>query len=138
MKDLRDYIQLHLSFDGEGKEVEVLDVTEMEENIYKIEENPVFTEKVSYGDVIKVRKAKDIAIYIETVKKSRFKRYNWLLSKEVIHSFELRILKSKIAQWHGKCEQVFGGIFIVNLPANSTIDINEEVQKVIKMVQKSN
>ncbi|WP_424767159.1 hypothetical protein [Paenibacillus sp. sgz302251] len=136
MKDINDYIQLHLSFDTAGNEIEVLDVTQLDENTYKIEENPVFTEKVTFGDVIKVKPMKDIAIYIETIKKSNFKRYNWLLSKEVIYSLELKILKNKILDWNGKSEQVFGGIFIVNLPDHSSINIHDEVQKVIKTVQK--
>ncbi|CAM4013060.1 DUF4265 domain-containing protein [Paenibacillus alkaliterrae] len=136
MKDFQDYMQLHLCFDGTGNEVEVIDVTQLDDITFKIEENPVFTEKVSYGDIIKVRWMKDVALYIETIKKSKFTRYNWLLSKEVIHSLELKILKNKIREWKGKSEQVFGGIFIVNLPANSSIDIHDEVQKVIQTVQK--
>lgn len=136
MSSIQDFIQLHLCFDGEGLEVEVLDVTQLDDDIYKIEENPVFTEKVSFGDVIKVNTTRDVSIYIETVKKSEFTRYNWLLSKEVVHSLELKMLKNKIRDWQGKSEQVFGGIFIVNLPANTEIDIHKEVQKVIKTVQK--
>lgn len=136
MSSIQDFIQLHLCFDGTGLEVEVLDVTQLEDDIYKIEENPVFTEKVSYGDVIKVNTTRDVSIYIETVKKSEFARYNWLLSKEVIYSIELKLLKNKIRAWQGRSEQVFGGIFIVNLPADTEIDINEEVQKVINTVQK--
>jgi hypothetical protein len=136
VSSIQDFIQLHLCFDGTGLEVEVLDVTQLEDDIYKIEENPVFTEKVSYGDVIKVNTTRDVSIYIETVKKSEFARYNWLLSKEVIYSIELKLLKNKIRAWQGRSEQVFGGIFIVNLPADTEIDINEEVQKVINTVQK--
>lgn len=136
MSSIQDFIQLHLCFDGAGLEVEVLDVTQLDDDIYKIEENPVFTEKVSFGDIIKVNTTRDVSIYIETVKKSEFTRYNWLLSKEVVHSLELKMLKNKISDWQGKSEQVFGGIFIVNLPANSEIDIHKEVQKVIKTVQK--
>ncbi|MGM0880251.1 MAG: DUF4265 domain-containing protein [Bacillota bacterium] len=136
MSSIQDFIQLHLCFDGSGLEVEVLDVTQLDDDIYKIEENPVFTEKVSFGDVIKVNTTRDVSIYIETVKKSEFTRHNWLLSKEVIHSLELKLLKNKIRDWQGKSEQVFGGIFIVNLPSNTEIDINKEVQKVIKTVQK--
>ncbi|RCW42136.1 DUF4265 domain-containing protein [Paenibacillus prosopidis] len=136
MSSIQDFIQLHLCFDGAGLEVEVLDVTQLDEDIYKIEENPVFTEKVSFGDVIKVNTIRDVSIYIETVKKSEFTRFNWLLSKEVVHSLELKLLKNKIRDWQGKSEQVFGGIFIVNLPANTEIDIHKEVQKVIKTVQK--
>ncbi|WP_028612133.1 DUF4265 domain-containing protein [Paenibacillus harenae] len=136
MKDFKDYIELHLCFDGEGREVEVLDVTQLEEDVYQIEENPVFTEKVSFGDVIKVRKSRDVSYYIDTIKKSAFTRHNWLLSREVIHSLELKILKNKIRDWNGNAEQVFGGIFIVNLPAHTSVDIQDEVQKVINAVQK--
>lgn len=136
MSSIQDFIQLHLCFDSAGLEVEVLDVTQLDDDIYKIEENPVFTEKISFGDIIKVNTTQDVSIYIETVKKSEFTRHNWLLSKEVVHSLELKLLKNKIRDWQGKSEQVFGGIFIVNLPSNTEIDINKEVQKVIKTVQK--
>lgn len=136
MNGILDYIKLHLSFDGAGREVEELDVLQVKEDVYEIAETPVFTEKVTFGDIIRVRSEKDVFIYMETIEKSKFTRYNWLLSKQVIHSLELKILKNKIKEWQGKAEQVFGGIFIVNLPSDSEIDINSEVQKVIKMVQK--
>jgi hypothetical protein len=133
---IQDFIPLHLCFDGVGREVEVLDVVQLDEDIYRIEENPVFTENVAYGDVIRVKAIKDASMYIETIEKSTFTRHNWLLSKEVIFSLELKLLKNKIRDWKGKSQQVFGGIFIVNLPANIEVDINEEVQRVIDIVQK--
>ncbi|MCA0757441.1 DUF4265 domain-containing protein [Paenibacillus sp. N4] len=136
MKDLQDYIPLQLSFDGTGREIEIIDVSHLGKDTFQIEENPVFTEQIAYGDIIRVRWMDDVAIYIETVKKSEYTRYNWLLSKEVIYSIELRMLKNKILEWSGKSEQVFGGIFIVNMPTQSTVDIHEEVQKVIQAVHK--
>jgi hypothetical protein len=136
MKDLTEYIPLQLSFDGAGREVEVIDTTQLDADTFKIEETPVFTEKVVYGDVIRVKWRHDVAIYVETVKKSKYNRYNWLLSKEVIHSLELKLLKNKIKEWKGRSEQVFGGIFIVNMPINSAIDIQREVQQVIQSVSK--
>ncbi|CAM4482727.1 hypothetical protein FHS16_005005 [Paenibacillus endophyticus] len=136
MSSIQDFIPLHLSFDGAGQEVEVLDVIQLDKDIYRIEENPVFTENVAFGDVIRVKTLEDVSIYIETIEKSTFTRHNWLLSKEVIYSLELKVLKNKIRDWQGKSQQVFGGIFIVNLPAHTEVDINEEVQKVIRTVQK--
>ncbi len=136
MKSIQDFIELHLCFDGVGREVEVLDVIQLDDDIYRIEENPVFTENVAFGDVIRVKPSNDVSLYIETIEKSRYTRHNWLLSKEVIYSVELKILKNKIRNWQGKSQQVFGGIFIVNLPADTEVDINNEVQKVIETVQK--
>lgn len=136
MKSIQDFIALHLCFDGVGREVEVLDVIQLDVDIYRIEENPVFTENVAFGDVIRVKALKDVSLYIETIEKSMFTRHNWLLSKEVIYSLELKVLKNKIRGWQGKSQQVFGGIFIVNLPVHTQIDINDEVQKVIRMAQK--
>lgn len=136
MNSIQEFIQLHLCFDGAGQEVEVLDVIQLDNDIFKIEENPVFTENVAFGDVIRVKTLKDISIYIETIEKSTFTRYNWLLSKEVVYSLELKILKNKIREWQGMSQQVFGGIFIVNLPADTNVDINDEVQRVINTVQK--
>lgn len=136
MSSIQDFIPLHLCFDGSGREVEVLDVIQLDEDLYRIEENPVFTENVAFGDVIRVKTLEDVSVYIETIEKSTFTRHNWLLSKEVIYSLELKMLKNKIRDWQGKSQQVFGGIFIVNLPAHTEIDINDEVQKVIRMVQK--
>ncbi|KRE48742.1 DUF4265 domain-containing protein [Paenibacillus sp. Soil522] len=136
MKSIQDFIELQLCFDGVGREVEVLDVIQLDDDIYRIEENPVFTENVAFGDVIRVKPSNDVSLYIETIEKSRYTRHNWLLSKEVIYSVELKILKNKIRNWQGKSQQVFGGIFIVNLPADTEVDINNEVQKVIETVQK--
>jgi len=136
VRSIQDFIPLHLCFDGVGQEVEILDVVQLGDDLYRIEENPVFTENVAFGDVIRVKSYKDVSMYIETIEKSTFTRHNWLLSKEVIYSLELKLLKNKIRECQGKSQQVFGGIFIVNLPAHTEIDINNEVQKVIKAVEK--
>ncbi|WP_090648031.1 hypothetical protein [Paenibacillus sp. UNC496MF] len=113
MKQIR---QLQLCFDEDGREIEVLDVSMIDPDTLTIEENPIFSERVSFGDRIRVRRIGDVYYYIETLRKSELVRRSWLLSRRVSRSAELSAAKARIAEAGGNWEQVFGGLLVINVP----------------------
>ncbi|MFC5652334.1 DUF4265 domain-containing protein [Paenibacillus solisilvae] len=129
---MKGNVQLHLCFDGAGREIEVLDVKRMSKDTVKIMENPIFSDVVSYGDIIRVREDKDIYYYQEMVRKSDLVRHSWLLSKEATESQEIEEFKNQIIKMNGNWEQVFGGFLIVNIPADRKIGLDDSIRSIIE------
>lgn len=136
MKIIREVLQLKICFDGTGQQIEELDVHQITDNTYRVAENPIFTEQVSFGDIIKVRREQDIYYYMETMRKSDYKRYTWLLSKSAMQSEDIEKLKIQISEMNGKWETVFGGFLVVNLPKNSEFNLVQELNKIVAKFDK--
>ncbi len=132
VRTMNNNVQLHLCFDGVGREIEVLDVKRISKETMRIMENPIFSSVVSYGDIIRVREDRDIFYYLETVQKSDLVRHSWLLSKEATESQEIEDFKNKIIQMNGNWEQVFGGFLIVNIPADRQIGLDDSIRSIIE------
>jgi hypothetical protein len=129
---MNNNVQLHLCFDGVGREIEVLDVKRISKETMRVMENPIFSNVVSYGDIIRVREDRNIYYYLETVQKSDLVRHSWLLSKEATESQEIEDFKNKIIKMNGKWEQVFGGFLIVNIPADRQIGLDDSIRSIIE------
>lgn len=125
-------VGLHICFDERGREIEVLDVTPVAKDKYRIEETPIFNPGIAYGDIIRVREQQGIAYYVETVQKSGFIRYAWLLSKEAAASREIRDFKDRVTSHEGKWEQIFGGLLVIHLPQSSSVDAEQEMARIIE------
>lgn len=123
---------LHICFDAEGREIEILDVTSVGEDKYRIDETPIFNPGITMGDIIRVREEDGIYYYQETVQKSPFKRYAWLLSKEAVESSDIVAFKQRILENDGKCEQIFGGLLVINIPKHTLLDVDGEMNQIIK------
>ena len=132
MKPIKEIHQVQLCFDEVGREVEVLDVVIIDSETLCIEENPILTEEISKGDIIRVKKVLEIFYYRETIKKSDLAKLSWLLSKEIIESKELIKLKEQVKQFSGSHEQIFGGLLIINISKEFEIEIVEEMNKILK------
>lgn len=78
-----------------------------------------------------MREEKEIYYYVETIQKSDYIRYSWLLSKEISESIEIEQFKNRILHLKGKWEQIFGGVLVVNLPLDTEYDVNEEINRLI-------
>lgn len=122
---------LHICFDELGREIEILDVTPMDKDKYRIEETPIFNPGITMGDIVRVKEDEGIYYYQETVQKSPFKRYAWLLSKEAVHSPELAAYKQRILKSGGKWEQIFGGLLVIHIPKDTMINIEVEMNRII-------
>jgi hypothetical protein len=124
-------VGLHICFDERGREIEVLDVTPVAPDKYRIEETPIFNPGIALGDIIRVREQEGIAYYVETVQKSGFVRYAWLLSKEAAASQEIRSFTERVTEHEGRWEQIFGGLLVIHLPKHSAVDAELEMSRII-------
>lgn len=131
MRTIKKSDQIQLCFDDTGGEVEVLDVVFIDEDTVALEENPIFNDQASYGDIVRVRRDKETYYYIETIKKSELIKLSWLVSKEVSESQELENLISKITKNAGRCEQVFGGLLVWNIPKRFEQEVITEMQIIL-------
>lgn len=125
-------IGLHICFNELGREIEVLDVTFLEKDTYRVEETPIFNPGVTLGDIIRVKEERGIYYYVETVEKSNLDRYAWLLSKETVNSTEIAVFKQRIAEIEGKWEQIFGGFLVIHIPKDATMDVDGEMNRIIE------
>ncbi|MBT2291130.1 DUF4265 domain-containing protein [Paenibacillus albidus] len=123
---------LHICFDEHSREIEILDVTLVEKDNYRIEETPIFNPAVAMGDIIRLKEESGIYYYQETVQKSGLKRYAWLLSEEAVHSAELGIFKQKITESQGKWEQIFGGLLVIHVPQSCAVDVDVEMSAITR------
>jgi hypothetical protein len=125
-------VGLHICFDELGREIEILDVTPVSRDKYRIEETPIFNPGIALGDIIRVKEKQGISYYVETVEKSGFRRYAWLLSKEAVSSKEIREMKQRIKDSGGRTEQIFGGLLVIHMPHNSGFDVEGEMARIIE------
>lgn len=125
-------VGLHICFDEQGREIEVLDVTRVAKDTYRIEETPIFNPGIALGDIIRVNEREGIAYYVETVKKSGLVRYAWLLSKEAAASGEIRSFTKRVTAHGGRWEQIFGGLLVIHLPKHSAVDAELEMSRIIE------
>ncbi|WP_341281651.1 DUF4265 domain-containing protein [Paenibacillus sp. FSL H8-0537] len=123
-------VELGISFHSSGQEIEMLKVTPIDDQRYRIEENPLFTEMVSFGDIVKLEQQGNIYFYKETVRKSRLRRYSWLLSQDVASSEELAAFKNRVADSGGNWETIFGGMLIINVPSHIDFDPDVEINNI--------
>lgn len=126
-----DTVGLHICFDEQGREIEVLDVTPVAQDKYRIEETPIFNPCITLGDIIRVTEKQGISYYVETVQKSAYRRYAWLLSKEAAGSPEIRDMKQLVKENGGKWEQIFGGLLVIHMPKNTVIDTDAEMSRIL-------
>lgn len=127
-----DTVGLHICFDEHSREIEILDVTPVAQDKYRIEETPIFNPGVTLGDIIRVKEQQGIAYYVETVQKSGYKRYAWLLSKEAAGSREIRGFKDRVTAHEGKWEQIFGGLLVIHVPRHSEVDAESEMALILE------
>ncbi|WP_238649618.1 DUF4265 domain-containing protein [Paenibacillus piscarius] len=125
-------VGLHICFDEQGREIEVLDVTRVAKDTYRIEETPIFNPGIALGDIIRVSEREGIAYYVETVKKSGLVRYAWLLSKEAAASEEIRSFTKRVTEHGGRWEQIFGGLLVIHLPKYSSVNVELEMARIIE------
>ncbi|PWV94454.1 uncharacterized protein DUF4265 [Paenibacillus cellulosilyticus] len=128
---MKEIEQFHLCFDQDGREIEVLDGLRIDAETIRIEENPIFYDRVSYGDVIRIRRDKDIFYYIETIKKSELVRHARLLTQETSQSREIESIMNRVVRYDGRAEIVFGGILIVNIPREHEEEILQELNEIV-------
>lgn len=124
-------VGLHICFDESGREIEVLDVTPVAHDKYRIEETPIFYPGITLGDIIRVKKKQGISYYVETVQKSAYERFAWLLSKEAASSPEIAALKRVVEENGGRYEQIFGGFLVIHMSSSAAVDVEAEMTRIL-------
>lgn len=127
-----EFMEFQLCFDEAGREIEILDVTRIGENEYRIEETPVFRPDLSLGDIIKVKEERGVYYYVETVRKSDYRKMVRLLSREAACSPELDAFKERVLKCGGKWETVFGGVLIIHVPKTAEQSMQAELDKIAR------
>jgi hypothetical protein len=125
-------LELHICFDERGSDIEVLDVTQVDVDMYRIEETPIFNPGISMGDIIRVREERGVYYYQETVRKSNLKRHAWLLTQKAACSPEINTFKGRVTGSGGYWEQIFGGLVVIHIPMNSALDAQAEMELIIQ------
>lgn len=107
-------------------------VTKIAENLYQLEEHPVFSDAVNYKDVIEARTEDGILTYKTLYQVSNFLHSDYVISKKLCESSEFRNLLNDIDKLGGYWTQAFGGILIVSLPEQSELDLDEKMESLVK------
>ncbi|AIQ46661.1 hypothetical protein R70723_12855 [Paenibacillus sp. FSL R7-0273] len=124
-------VGLHICFDESGREIEVLDVTPVAQDKYRIEETPIFNPGIALGDIIRVKEKQGISYYVETVQKSVYRRFAWLLSREAAASREISALKQAVKENGGRSEQIFGGFLVIHIQDDTMLDVEAEMSRIL-------
>lgn len=110
------------------------DVIRLDSCKFKLACNDPFIEELSYGTIIEVENElyePEVYKFKRIVEESDYKSESLFLPPE-LNETELRIVGDIITNEGGYWEVIFGGIGIVNLPKNSTLDVIEELNKLIR------
>lgn len=124
-------LELHICFDERGSEIEVLDVTQVERDTYRIEETPIFNPGIFVGDIIRVKEEQGVHYYQETVRKSTLKRHAWLLTEQAAYSPIVAAFRQRVNEAGGSWEQIFGGLIVIHIPVPSSLNVEEEMGRIL-------
>lgn len=127
-----DKMGLHICFDEQGREIEILDVTPVSQDKYRIEETPIFNPGIALGDIIRVKEKHGVSYYVETVQKSGYIRHAWLLSREAAFSRDIKDFTQLITEHGGRFEQIFSGLLVIHMPANTIVDVELEMSRILE------
>jgi|SRR5579883_1088800 hypothetical protein len=128
-------VERWISFEAGSKQTIV--VTPLGGDLYRLEWTPLLVDQELFlGDVIEAETlANGELSFRRLVTPSPWHHWQWILSKEVIESLAFEALKSTIEKQGGKWERYLGGIILIHLPPGTPLDPQEEMKKVINMVQ---
>ncbi len=99
--------------DGDSEE---LLVTEVDFNLYRLEESSLFGE-VNYHDIIETELESDGTLrLLRVVASSGLKTVGWIAADAQLNSPGLKLLLDKVMNVGGNWERTFGGVLTIHLP----------------------
>ncbi len=106
-------------------------------NLHRLGTTPLTDDGGIYlGDIIEAEMQENgVLHFLRVVEASPLRHWSWLLPEKVVESAAFEAFKGAIEEQGGIWEHYFGGIFIVHLPPGTPLDPQEEMKKVINMVQ---
>jgi hypothetical protein len=101
----------------------------------RLEEGTVLVESASYGDTIRVSKHDDGTwVFQEMRQPSGLKRHWRLLSEQLIAAQPFQALLAHVMAHDGYWQQDFGGVIDIYLPTTCPIDLEADVDRMIRML----
>ena len=106
-------------------------VTPIGENMYRLEESILLAdEELECGDIISGTIEAGRLTISARIRKTPLVRYEFLLSKAIVGSKDLDVLKDQIIEYGGMWEQIAGGMFVVHLPKDCMLDVENELGRI--------
>ncbi|MBX7172533.1 MAG: hypothetical protein K1X72_16315 [Pyrinomonadaceae bacterium] len=119
-----EFTQLEI-YDARLKCSETVTVEKLTETKFRVAENAVFIPRLKLGVEFETKVNQDGQYEIlKITKRSKFKTKSFLLSRKFTES-EYRVLGDEIIRQGGFWQVDLGSIATVNLPKNSTLDLDE-------------
>jgi hypothetical protein len=109
---------------------EMLLVTPVGENLFRVEESSFVTDAV-YRDVIRATQTHDGSLlFVEIAERSPLVTNSWILSQDLIQSDAVQSLLKQIMDHGGNWEQVFGGGLIVHTSQTMAKEIEGLIHRI--------
>jgi hypothetical protein len=124
-------LEIDVNFETEGVMANNMLLTQIGQNLYRIEETPILIESASYKDIIEAHLQPDGSLsFRRVVKKAEIKTFEFILSKELIGSERFRLLLDRVTESGGRWERVLGGCVYIHLPLESKLDPEREIDSI--------
>lgn len=114
-----------------------LNVIFLEENLIQIKEIPFDLIGIRYNDIIEISKQNEEYVYLRKFKKSNCKRSSFLLASKMTGSEELREFLDTVVNFGGDWEISFGNYITLEIPKETFIDAETEIDKIFKTIEKN-
>jgi hypothetical protein len=124
---------IEFEFAGEITMVETVLAEEVGDGLWYLHETPLFgSEPARFATVIEVEPTKEGRLrFLRVVERSPYRTWDWMILYErLILSPEFEALKERIMAEGGNWEHAMGGLFMVHLPPESTLDPEAEVARI--------
>lgn len=135
---------IYIAFDDDS--LALVEVTRLTSNQFRMEMTPLLDEtQLSLGDIIELTPVEDtskwsdreydIYKFIRIVSKTPYKRYGWILGRNIVSSVEFKEFSDAIVDAGGQWELALGGVFTAYLPPDSTFAPEAALDRVHQRVQ---
>ena len=103
-------------------------VSAIAEKLYRVEDAAQFIEAVQYGDVFEADAQNDgVLIFRRVVKKSNYRKHEYIVSEQYIASTELKAVLKKVDANGGYWEIALGGCVSIFVPSANEYDPTTEI-----------
>jgi hypothetical protein len=126
-----DTLEMVVNFETDGVLANNMLLTQVGQNLYRIEETPVLIDSVSYNDIMEADLQSDGSLlFRRVVKKAEIKTFDFVLHKEVVESERFRVFLDRVKESGGRWELIFGGWLLIHLPLECNFDPGQEIDSV--------
>jgi hypothetical protein len=128
--------EITLSFGGCEGEYETVGVEQLGSERFRLLETAVTADPMLYlGDVIEARMdSEGVHRFQRLIERSGLRVHEWLLARVVAESPEMADYCDEVLRHGGAWERIFGGCFIIHLPADSPFDEEQALNGVLSRV----